>query len=474
MPHLFIGTPVKDSMAPEMVQCIERASAVLRTEGFTLSRQIEPRGGCVVARNLIAAAFERSSADGLLFVDSDVCGFSGDDVLRIVRSGEDVVGGPIPGRSFEPDRLARAVAAGVPIDDRLHQHSVPLLFWQKRDGNARKKGDLLEVDGMGTGFLYLSRRAITAVGATMPLTFLDQEPIRNVFDFFAADDGQLLGEDRAFCERWRALGGTIWADTRTSLIHMGRTAFQAPPLASRLVPAAAREPGAQAPHDPKAARAPSAIDLVGFECPPKLLGDALAVAGGEYEIAAARFPGAPTILDIGANVGAFARWARARFPGAKVHCFEPHPELGAILERNVGRDVVSVTRAAVGPKAGRGTLVDGAMNACQSSLYADVAAVQGNGRTFDVEIVDAASLPAADVLKIDTEGAELDILRRYLTTHAGAPSLVMLEFHRRGDRQAIEALCGEHGLELVQATVRAPHSGLMWLARTAAPKVAAA
>merc|ERR1712187_713854 len=39
------------------------------------------------------------------------------------------------------------------------------------------------------------------------------------------EDGEFLGEDIAFCRRWRSIGGRIWADLGATLGHVGRHAF---------------------------------------------------------------------------------------------------------------------------------------------------------------------------------------------------------------------------------------------------------
>ena len=45
-------------------------------------------------------------------------------------------------------------------------------------------------------------------------------------------------------------------------------------------------------------------------------------------------------------------------------------------------------------------------------------------------------LPNCDVLKLDTEGSELDIILHY----AGSPTMIALEYHRAFDRRQIESL----------------------------------
>jgi hypothetical protein len=60
-------------------------------------------------------------------------------------------------------------------------------------------------------------------------------PSRNLFALFDClidcETGHYLSEDYAFCSRWRALGGTIWLDTRSKLTHVGPHDFVGDPRA---------------------------------------------------------------------------------------------------------------------------------------------------------------------------------------------------------------------------------------------------
>jgi len=65
------------------------------------------------------------------------------------------------------------------------------------------------------------------------------------------------------------------------------------------------------------------------------------------------------VLDIGANVGAFARWAAKRWPTATVHCYEPQPMNYALLKMTVkhfGLDRVWTHEKAVAEKSMQATL----------------------------------------------------------------------------------------------------------------------
>jgi len=110
------------------------------------------------------------------------------------------------------------------------------------------------------------------------------------------------------------------------------------------------------------------------------------------------------MLDVGAHIGEFTLLAASR--GATVHAFEPDPANAALLRVNLEdagcSGAVTVHECAV-------TESDGAMrflahrNPSLSALWtADRAAG---------DALDALALPRVDVIKIDTEGAELGVLR---------------------------------------------------------------
>lgn len=121
-----------------------------------------------------------------------------------------------------------------------------------------------------------------------------------------------------------------------------------------------------------------------------------------------------TVADVGANIGLLTLvMARATGPAGKVLAFEPEAIPRANLEKMKhlnGLAWVDVRDQAVGEKAGRLTFhVSDIIG--HSSLYALPEAEEA--RTIEVEVVrldDVAPAKRMDVVKIDVEGAELDVL----------------------------------------------------------------
>jgi FkbM family methyltransferase len=165
---------------------------------------------------------------------------------------------------------------------------------------------------------------------------------------------------------------------------------------------------------------------------------------GSYDVPYLEFAEPPRVLDIGACVGTFAVWAAQRWAGAKIHCYEPNPSSYAMLCANAGALTAESFNLGVREKRWEGPLWMGENNPGECSF--DEGLRTSSATCIDVECVAASELRPCDVLKVDTEGCELEILRNY--PHLGGVSALMVEWHRRGDRAEIERIAADAGLTL--------------------------
>jgi FkbM family methyltransferase len=146
-------------------------------------------------------------------------------------------------------------------------------------------------------------------------------------------------------------------------------------------------------------------------------------------------PGA-TVVDVGANIGYNAiHAARLAGPRGRVFAVEPTPDNLDVLRRNLVAAALAnvvVAPVAAGRAAGmRKLFVRGARSAV-NSLFADscYAAVTD---VFEVPVVPLDELVAgtADVVKIDVEGAELDVLEGMPRLLNAGPGALIVEWHPR-------------------------------------------
>lgn len=183
------------------------------------------------------------------------------------------------------------------------------------------------------------------------------------------------------------------------------------------------------------------FDLAGFKCDPPIRPFLQKVFAGEYDV---DLPVQwPTILDCGANCGAFTIWASHRWPGATIHAYEPHPKTFKVLCENTDL-VPNLLRYECGVgKAGLTPLWNGENNSGEATIFPGNRTTNWTGQ--HVTIIDPLQMPEADILKMDTEGCEVDILRPLI--EAGRTfKAVLLEYHRAEDRRLIDALLPDYVL----------------------------
>jgi len=142
-----------------------------------------------------------------------------------------------------------------------------------------------------------------------------------------------------------------------------------------------------------------------------------------------------TALDIGAHHGLYTLLASKRVgPSGKVIAFEPSPGERKQLVRNVRINICSnvhVEPYALGKEPTRDNLyvVEGGEDGCNSLRPP---AVQSETWTVPVEVVTLDAIAAklgltnVDFLKLDVEGAELDVLKGSLGLLQNAPRPVLL------------------------------------------------
>lgn len=172
------------------------------------------------------------------------------------------------------------------------------------------------------------------------------------------------------------------------------------------------------------------------------------VLQGEYDVRA-EFEFPPTVVDIGANIGTFSIWSIKRFSPEEIYCYEPVKSTFKVLEENIRNIPKLPIRLDI-------SIINKAVQPPSNKMYLGV---QDGGSSFyeipqsttnECEIVDtieAKYIPECDILKVDTEGCEIDIIREYLKTHT-PPSIIMFEYHRDEDRKILDSILGHYEYNL--------------------------
>jgi len=156
--------------------------------------------------------------------------------------------------------------------------------------------------------------------------------------------------------------------------------------------------------------------------------------------------GIKTIVDVGANVGAASVFFAFHYPQAKIFACEPARSPFSLLRQNVAV-FPNVQTFPIGLYSCDKTiaLYPGRNDSVESSIAASdrtlAEAEEVQLRRAD-DFVAAQGISAIDILKIDTEGCEVHILRsleRFLPTI----KLIYVEYHSDRDRRLIDSLLSE-------------------------------
>ncbi len=168
----------------------------------------------------------------------------------------------------------------------------------------------------------------------------------------------------------------------------------------------------------------------------------------------ADFPGAVrTIVDAGANIGVSARYLAQRFPGARIVCLEVDRGNVELLSRNVG----SVPGAQVRSQAlwGRRARVAIENPTAATDGYRCIERADGPIDAVGLaDLLDELGLETLDLLKLDIEGAELEVFTREPERWLPRVRMIMVELHDRyrpGCTQAMNDIVRAGGYALSQS-----------------------
>lgn len=169
------------------------------------------------------------------------------------------------------------------------------------------------------------------------------------------------------------------------------------------------------------------------------------VIAGEYATFLTSFRGRPTILDIGGNIGSFAYWALKQYPNAQVVAFEPSKKncqsfMKNMRDANIQPWSYTLIQSVVLDRDDKfATIYKSEVNDGMHSTYSSMTNTE-NPESFQAPIMKPQDLPDCQILKMDTEGCEVEILKAYLGSHTNIPDVISFEFHNFLDQLTLDDL----------------------------------
>lgn len=155
------------------------------------------------ARNSLIKLAIDGGYDDLFFIDSDT-EWEPEWFFNILERPEPIVGGALIKKTDKEGYTVKLV-------DKKLKHS------------QDKK--LIEVDGVGTGFMKVSRFALDKLWEMSDEYTSEGEKHRMVFDI-KVENGDLISEDYILCNKWKSLGYKVWLDPTITCNHIGIKKFK--------------------------------------------------------------------------------------------------------------------------------------------------------------------------------------------------------------------------------------------------------
>jgi len=210
--HLHIGIPCYGGMVSEPTMTSFLRFVLMASQlklNWSLDTMVNESLVTRARNNLMAKMMTNNQATHFMFIDADIR-FQPESIFQMIAHDKDVIGGLYP------------------------KKALPINYVINLKPTVTVQGDIYTVDTMGTGFLLFKRHVYEKLIVAHPETkYVDDiglgkqyEPMMySIFDTIIDEKGHYLSEDWTFCRRWQALGGEIWAHSKTLLNHVGHYEF---------------------------------------------------------------------------------------------------------------------------------------------------------------------------------------------------------------------------------------------------------
>ena len=231
---IMVATPVHSEVSIHYFQaCLEFQKLCIKNN-INVMFQVMKSSLVTQGRNLCVASFlDFKDATHLLFIDSDI-DFSFKSILAMLEEDNDVISIPYPLKSISWEKAFHYIEKGRIKSAKDLEHAV--LNYPLRLPNANevmiKKG-VIEVTHSPTGSMLIKRSVFDKMTKAYPELKIvqkthingvlkDKENMWNFFDTLHDPETKTyLGEDFAFCKRWREIGGKCHAFIDEYITHVG-------------------------------------------------------------------------------------------------------------------------------------------------------------------------------------------------------------------------------------------------------------
>tara|TARA_R100000149_G_scaffold34714_1_gene13306 strand:+ start:1188 stop:2018 length:831 start_codon:yes stop_codon:yes gene_type:complete len=235
---IFVATPVHSEVSIHYTQaCLEFQKQCI-INGIKVTFQLMKSSLVTQGRNLCVSGFMESPCTHLLFIDSDI-DFDAKSIFKMVQADKDVISIPYPLKSIQWEKGFKKIK-----DNKIQSiKDLKSAFFQfpmkvKDHQHVEVENGCMEVTHSPTGCMLIKRSVFEKMIEKYPEMEIKQQTIingemqdrpyfYNFFDtLFEPVSKVYLGEDFAFCKRWKDIGGKCYAYVEDYITHIGEFPYK--------------------------------------------------------------------------------------------------------------------------------------------------------------------------------------------------------------------------------------------------------
>jgi hypothetical protein len=236
---LLVATPVHSEVSIHYTESLLTLQGMGHSLGLVIDFLLLKSSLVTQGRNLCVANFlNKEEYTHMLFIDGDIS-FDPSSVVKLLKCDKDVVSIPYPMKTINWNKVHGRIQddKNINIEDLSKSgFTYPIKVEDQTNINVSK--GVMEVTHAPTGFMLIKKETILKMVEKYPNlkikqpTILNGEPrdsenLWNFFDtWFDEKTNKYYGEDFAFCQKWRDIGGKCYCYVDEFITHVGEYSFE--------------------------------------------------------------------------------------------------------------------------------------------------------------------------------------------------------------------------------------------------------
>ena len=230
---IFLATPVHSDVSIHYTQALLEFQKFCFENKIKVTFQLFKSSLITQGRNLCVGAFMETGHSHMLFIDADI-DFQAKSIMKMIEKDKDVISVPYPMKTFNWEKVFENIKAGK-IKSAVQLSTAANTYPMKLpdEDNIKIQDGCIEVSHSPTGCMLIKRSVFEKMIEKYPdlkiiqPTIINGKPtekpfLYNFFDtMFDKENHTYMGEDFAFCKRWKDIGGKCHAIVDQLITHVG-------------------------------------------------------------------------------------------------------------------------------------------------------------------------------------------------------------------------------------------------------------